>query len=202
VRDGSPRYRIGIALLQSQTKDHEDDGDDEEDDEEDEDEDEDEDEMDGLVIENVLDDSPAKEAGVQSGDVVVKVNGKKVKVVTDMQETIQNAGKNEKAVVLELLRKGKEITVSVKPTKTEEPDPSMVDLSLVPEGGNIVPGRAFVFRGDGQHIAPLEGVAQVPGMPMIATWNSAADEGLKKEIQNLKSEIAELKEMIKKLIEK
>jgi serine protease Do len=42
----------------------------------------------GALINNVIPDSPAQKAGLQRGDVIVEVNGKKVKNVVEVQELI------------------------------------------------------------------------------------------------------------------
>jgi membrane-associated protease RseP (regulator of RpoE activity) len=186
---GVPSYRIGIALSSTSSRDEEDDGDDE-----DEDEDEDEEDMVGLIVEDVMEDSPASAAGIQSGDTVVSVNGQVVKVFTDIQEAVQVAGKEEKPLVLTIRRDGKEKQIRVTPVKNDESDVSVMNLNLIPQEGVMV-GPGFVFRG-GQQMPNGEAGGAF-------TWSaSGADESLKKEISELKAEVSELKAMIKKLLEK
>lgn len=177
-----PTYRIGISLTQKQ---------DEDDDEEDEDEGKDE----GMVVEEVMADSPASKSGIEPGDVVVSVNGKALKDFTVLQEAVQVAGKAEKPVVLVVRREGKDIKLKVKPVQTENSDLGMMELNLVPKDGVMV-GPGFVFRG-------LPNAAQGQAQGNAFTWTMPGeDESMKKEIAELKEEIVELKKMVKKLLDK
>lgn len=186
---GGPSYRIGISLIQTETGDSDD---------ADENQKSEVIEVEGLKIENVLEDSPASAAGVQSGDVVVTVNGEKVKVFTDIQKAVQDAGKEGKAIVLKLKRGDDDVEVNVTPEKTEASDVGVMNLSLLPQDGVMV-GPGFVFRGG-------EVSGQAHAMPFPSgggAWAIAhSDDSLKDEIQQLKADVAELKEMVKKLLEK
>ena len=165
----APAYRIGIAINRSVTEDGE------------------TEDVEGLVVEDVMEDSPALKAGIKKGDVVVTVNGKELKSFETLQEAVQEAGKSEKTVTLQVEREGKDIKVEVKPTKTESSDLGSVNVKLAPQSG-------FIFA---------------PGQPMPQGMNWAIGgaavgdhESLKKEVQDLKSEVSELKSMIKKLLDK
>lgn len=74
----------------------------------------------GVLVNSVVEDSPAAEAGIQSFDVVVAINDKVVDSVESLQKLIGEAGKNGKAVELIVLRKGKKQTISVKPKQVEQ----------------------------------------------------------------------------------
>lgn len=67
----------------------------------------------GVYVAQVLNGSPAKEAGLQRGDVVVKVEGKNI---TTMQElnAIKNTKKIGDNITLTVNRAGKEIDLSIK----------------------------------------------------------------------------------------
>jgi C-terminal processing protease CtpA/Prc len=181
-------FRIGISLTQKQDED-------DEEDEDDEDEDEDEDEDVGMVVEDVMEDSPASKAGIEPGDVVVSVNGKSLEDFTVLQEAVQDAGKAEKPVVLVVRREGKDIKLKIKPVQTENSDLGMMELNLVPKDGVMV-GPGIVFRG-----LPNAVPGQAQGNAF--TWTMPGeDESMKKDIAELKEEIAELKKMVKKLLDK
>jgi membrane-associated protease RseP (regulator of RpoE activity) len=186
-------FRIGISLTQKQDEDDEEDEDDED---EAEDEDEGEgDEDEGMVVEGVMEDSPASKAGIEPGDVVVSVNGKSLKDFTVLQEAVQDAGKAEKPVVLVVRREGKDIKLKIKPVQTENSDLGMMELNLVPKDGVMV-GPGIVFRG-----LPNAAPGQAQGNAF--TWTMPGeDESMKKDIAELKEEIAELKKMVKKLLDK
>ncbi len=170
-----PSYRIGISLAQKQDED-DDDADDE-----DEEDDDAEDEEQGMVVEQVMDDSPASKAGIEPGDVIVSVNGDALTEFTELQNAVREAGESDKPLVLLLLRDGKEKKLKVKPEKTEESDVGFMEMELMPQQGIVVNGL------------PLSSVNP---------WNASEGESLKKEIAELKEEIMELKKMVRKLLEK
>ncbi len=49
----------------------------------------------GLVVQNVVDGSPAADAGFERGDVIVEVNKKPVKSVAELRETVDKHGKGK-----------------------------------------------------------------------------------------------------------
>ncbi len=81
----------------------------------------------GLLVNRLTKDGPAEKAGVKVGDVVVRVDGKKVTSVGDLSELIQNKKKGEK-VKLDLIRDKKPLTLEVE--ISEEEGPSVSDLYL------------------------------------------------------------------------
>jgi serine protease Do len=68
----------------------------------------------GLLVAKVIEDSPAEEAGIKVGDVIVKAEGERVERVTALQKLIQDKNKGEK-IKIEFLRekKKKEVDVEV-----------------------------------------------------------------------------------------
>ncbi|NPA32991.1 MAG: DegQ family serine endoprotease [Aquificae bacterium] len=67
----------------------------------------------GVLITNVLPDSPAEKAGLKVGDVIVEVNGKKIRDTRDLQFTIMKV-KPGTEITLTVIRDGKPIKVKVK----------------------------------------------------------------------------------------
>ena len=65
----------------------------------------------GAYIDDVVDDSPAEEAGVQEGDVIVEFNGKEIKSAEDLQKAVRNAGIGKK-VSLQVQRGDEKKTLS------------------------------------------------------------------------------------------
>jgi hypothetical protein len=168
-----PVYRIGIAINRTVSEEGE------------------TEDLEGLVVEDVMDDSPALKAGIKKGDVVISVNGKEIEKFESLQEAVQEAGKSEKAITLQVERDGKDIKVEVKPTKTESPDLGSMNVKLAPQSGFIfAPGQPMP---QGMGWASGGGAMFVPG---------GEHESLKKEVQDLKSEVSELKSLIKKLLDK
>lgn len=76
----------------------------------------------GVLIADVVEDGPAAKAGIERGDLVLKVNGEAVNSVGALRNVVANAGAETK-VKLRLMRDGEEKTVAV--TLGERPeDPS------------------------------------------------------------------------------
>jgi hypothetical protein len=154
----------------------------------------------GLRIESVLEDSPASKAGIQKGDVLLTVNAKEIKSVSDLTAAIQESGKQDKPIELELTRNDKKMTMQVKPTKMKASDIEMDNINLnlnLPSGGFVLDEDsmkkwqefATKFQGSG---------------PQTKSFAFAMPDqsGLKKEVEQLKTEIAELKKMLRELIDK
>lgn len=66
----------------------------------------------GALISNVLDGSPAQQAGLQVGDIIRSVNGEEVQVSTDLPMTIGALAPGKK-ITLGIWRKGQEIKVEI-----------------------------------------------------------------------------------------
>jgi len=65
----------------------------------------------GVLIIKVRKDSAAEEAGFQAGDVIVKIDGKKLDDIEELQEILSDAEKGEK-LNFEILRKKKKLALS------------------------------------------------------------------------------------------
>jgi len=148
----------------------------------------------GLIVERIMDESPASEAGIEPGDVILMINGKEADDFASLQEAVQQAGKEDRSVKLKLERDGKELTVKIKPVESADVGPMSFDL--VPPIGSVLP---LDMPGGGM----LEGRV-VEGLRMLSPmeFGGKASEQTTKEIAELKEEIQELKEMVKKLLEK
>lgn len=68
----------------------------------------------GVIIIRVVPNSPAKQAGLQAGDLIVTVGGQTVKTANDVQEQVEKSeiGKDLK---IEIKRKGEKKLISVRP---------------------------------------------------------------------------------------
>ena len=148
----------------------------------------------GLIVERIMDESPASEAGIEPGDVILMINGKEANDFASLQEAVQQAGKEDRPVKLKLERDGKELTVKIKPVESADVGPMSFDL--VPPIGSVLP---LDMPGGGM----LEGRV-VEGLRMLSPmeFGGKASEQTTKDIAELKEEIQELKEMVKKLLEK
>ncbi len=67
----------------------------------------------GVLVRDVVEDSPAEEAGIEQEDVIIKFSGKKVGDSSNLTKLIRSSSPGEK-VELIILRDGKEKTIKVK----------------------------------------------------------------------------------------
>jgi serine protease Do/serine protease DegQ len=73
----------------------------------------------GALVNKVLPDSPAAEAGIQRGDVLLKIGGKQIRGVRELQLLVASARVGEE-IAVDVLRGGKEVTLSVKVAERDE----------------------------------------------------------------------------------
>jgi len=69
---------------------------------------------DGLMVHSVAENSPAKEAGIEPGDMILEVEGQPVRRWGDMQEIV-NSVEEETEITLRLLRNGQVEEITLKP---------------------------------------------------------------------------------------
>ncbi|MCL5408898.1 MAG: Do family serine endopeptidase [Candidatus Omnitrophica bacterium] len=82
----------------------------------------------GALIASVIPGTPAKKAGLQSGDIILDFNGKPVKNIMELEYDVSNTSVGQ-TVILTIWRNKKKITV---PLKVEE-RPSKKELTLASE---------------------------------------------------------------------
>lgn len=68
---------------------------------------------DGAFVQDVVDDTPADEAGIEAGDIIVEYAGKKVSGASDLRKQIQKTEPGEKVKIM-VFREGKEKAMTVK----------------------------------------------------------------------------------------
>ncbi|MGE5191360.1 MAG: PDZ domain-containing protein [Deltaproteobacteria bacterium] len=73
----------------------------------------------GLVVTEVVDDSPAAKAGIQKNDVLIKLDGKRLTTVDAINTQIQEI--KDRKVTAALFRGGSEISVEIAPRLIKEP---------------------------------------------------------------------------------
>jgi C-terminal processing protease CtpA/Prc len=66
----------------------------------------------GVLVDDVIDDSPADEAGLRSGDVIYEFDGKKIMDSDDLTRTLRKYNPGDE-IELKILRNGKEKTFAV-----------------------------------------------------------------------------------------
>ena len=66
----------------------------------------------GMFVNKVIEGSPAEKAGIQAGDIILEINGKKMKKSSDMTMTVGNAQPGDK-MTMKVYRDGKNINITV-----------------------------------------------------------------------------------------
>lgn len=75
----------------------------------------------GLLVSSFSEDSPAEKAGLKVGDVIFKVDGKRIDTVNELSELIQDKKKGDK-IKIEFLREKKTMSVEVEVGEEERGD--------------------------------------------------------------------------------
>ena len=113
----------------------------------------------GAVVTSVLENSPASEAGLQPGDILIKINSKEIKNARDVRNRLGLLAVGEK-VILEILRAGKrkEITVTVGTRKVESKNylPAMNRRLTGVTIGDIGTDHPYYGKIQGVHVANVE----------------------------------------------
>jgi hypothetical protein len=87
----------------------------------------------GLVVTEVVDNSPAAKMGVKQHDVLIELDGKRLTTVEAINGQIQEI--KDKTVLLKLLRSGQEVTCQIAPKKSSEPlAGAFQEVILLPDG--------------------------------------------------------------------
>jgi len=74
----------------------------------------------GVLITNVESNSPAATAGLEAGDVITKVDGSRVRTLSELRDQLR-LKREEKTVALSVLRKGSEMSVNIEPRRERSP---------------------------------------------------------------------------------
>jgi serine protease Do len=97
---------------------------------------------DGVLIDGVVDGSPAEKAGIKKGDVLVRFNGQAIDSPDELQNAVR-AAKGGAKIEVELVRAGK--TMKVSPTLDSRPTRmSMTWSDDAPRARVISPGRTYL----------------------------------------------------------
>ena len=91
----------------------------------------------GVLVLEVLNDSPAEESGIKAGDVLLALNDEKVESPDAVVEFLEDFEKGDE-ITVRLLRKGKEQTVKVVLDETPGPHHKIIQMGD-PEHKIIIP---------------------------------------------------------------
>ena len=137
----------------------------------------------GVLVVQVLEDTPAQKAGLRAGDILVKVGGA---TVDSPEELVQELGKQDGSVSIRLLRKGVQKEVTAELGRRSSRDEGDVRVRVAP--------RIRVYdRNDGNR-EPGQGAKGY-------RWNTKDGEGesaeLREELRQLREELRELREQLR-----
>jgi C-terminal processing protease CtpA/Prc len=96
----------------------------------------------GVVVNDVFNDTPAKEAGIENHDILLDADGVALTEVSDLVDLVQAAGVEGSKVNLVVLRKGEKQTISMKTKKRRDSNHS----PIFSQDGDQFDAGASVFR--------------------------------------------------------
>jgi len=110
----------------------------------------------GVAVVKVSENSPAAQAGLRDGDVIVRFDGEEVKSVSKLQRLIQEVAPDQKARIT-VLRNGGEQELTV--TMGKRPEPQFRNFGTMPDGAWTLPPMQSVPR--------LEQLPRMENMPRL-----------------------------------
>jgi len=164
----------------------------------------------GALINNVMPESPAAKAGLKRGDVIVEVNGKKIKNVNEVQDVVSRT-KPKTVITVKIIRDGESQVVKLttelmpsqegEPTKKESSKKSTSSVNFKWLGAEFLTLNDQTRHHYGIQDSGLKGVV-ISGLPANS---AAAEAGLEegdviRSINRIKVEdVEDLKEASKKV---
>ncbi len=155
----------------------------------------------GLLVEEVIEESPAEAADVRKFDILIEANGTSLSEINELVEAVQEAGESETELKIKAVRRGDEVSFTITPEKR---DVGGIVVGGIGEAQNqIVPLEALIESGglevrdlDVQLNRMLPGIIQAEAAQGAAEAAQAAA-----QTASLRAEIAELRAMIEQLRE-
>jgi serine protease Do len=113
----------------------------------------------GALVAGTDEHGPAKAAGLQAGDVILKFDGVEIKESHDLPKIVASApvGKDVEVV---LLRQGKEITKTIKLGRLEDNEKQMAELTVKRGAEDKPPATSVVERALGMEFSSLNDTAR------------------------------------------
>ncbi len=146
----------------------------------------------GVLVKEVIEDSPAADAGLKAGDVVVKINDEDITTGQDIVTVMGDHDQGDQ-VKIKVRRKGKNKTIKV--TLGQNDSGSMANVWFDQDHGST---HAFHFPGgeDNMHFMPNMGDGEHKVIMRRIHEDSMG------ELENLKADVAELKAIVEELQKK
>jgi len=108
----------------------------------------------GVVVDDVFPDSPAAQAQLQQGDIILKFNGREVKNIRTLRSMVSQTELN-KTVAIDVLRDGKPLTVT---TQIKEQPVDYQSAGVAPRRGQLQPQTPRQPNGGGSVSSPLTSI--------------------------------------------
>ncbi len=150
----------------------------------------------GVQIKEVLDDTPAREAGLKAGDIIIEMDGKKIKITNDIHKVIQSKIIDD-IIKIELQRDKKTKTIDVKVGKRKDfEDFGKVQVSV--DNGEITiwrdgkEGVLYNFSKTLDNLNNLKALELLKNIKPHLDIDSEKFIELEKELQELNEELDEL----------
>lgn len=95
----------------------------------------------GLLVANVVPDSPAAKAGIKQHDILLRANDSDLHEMQNLVEIVSQEGDKDGKISIEILRKGKKETVAVTPEERPADVPNQRLGNVGPQGFNFGGGQ-------------------------------------------------------------
>jgi serine protease Do len=132
----------------------------------------------GVVVQDFPDDSPAEKAGIERGDVIVALDGRRIERVGQLQRMIASHEPGER-VNVSVIRYGEDLTFSVRLAEAELPQPEPPRAEATERPGNVLIGvrvenldPAMLRRCGLEGQGDLEGVVVIEVARFGPAWNA------------------------------
>jgi hypothetical protein len=146
----------------------------------------------GIAVKSVFDDTPASEAGLEPGDKLKTIDGKKIVEAAQVQEIVQKAGKANMKITLRWERDGETMEAELKPQKVPATQ-ELYGMRMGDPGFRFDPPRVYV--------APNNPMA-FPGFDFNHDQLRKEVGELKEQLNAMRSDLQEIKELLSKAGEK
>ena len=133
----------------------------------------------GLIISQVTKDSPAEKSGVLKHDILLHVGDQDLTDTSSLSKLVDEAGQGEEELAITAIRKGKEVSITVKPKKR--------------------PQQLARYRLDMEEMGPGIVMPKAPQMPnppkAMNVPNNFGDEfkAMREEMERIRKELRELR---------
>ncbi len=148
----------------------------------------------GVLVSDVADESPAREAGIEKGDVIIELDGEQIEGGTDLRHVVRKRPGKKVNVLVKRRGKAKRIGVALSERESSRFTIECRDWSDIPEGAMRIAAKAL--RGIGPHV---EKRIQVR---VLGDEDAELDlEGLREELEELREELEEQLEELREELE-